>query len=97
MTTDHDRAADTPERALKLLDEYIRTGDASLFHATLHQLETADHSRVVERMKACGNPMSIPQRAVTLLEHRGLITNKQFLDYVDRVAVAENVPAESVA
>ena len=86
MTDYRTTPATTPDAAVDLLETFIRTGAEDVFDATLRYLATDDHDRVVDRMAACGNALSKPARAVTLLEHHGLITDEQFHAYGARVA-----------
>ena len=96
------RAATTPEGAIALLEAFLASGgkdasgntDASgneggsedAFDETLRALASPAHERTVSRMRACGHPLGKPERALTLLHRRGLLTDEEFRRYVDRIA-----------
>ena len=96
------RAATTPEGAIALLEAFLASGntDASgnedgredgnegedVFDETLRVLASPAHERTVSRMRACGHPLGKPERALTLLHHRGMLTDEAFRLYVDRIA-----------
>ena len=61
-------------------------GSEDAFDETLRALASPAHERTVSRMRACGHPLGKPERALTLLHRRGLLTDEEFRRYVDRIA-----------